>query len=365
MTDLQKNVQAAIDELVESGVERGVQVAVYREGELVVDAVAGLADPATNRPMTSGTPVYVTSTGKGMIATVVHLLAEQGVIGYDTPIAEYWPEFAAHGKERATVRHAMSYRAGVPGVPVDTTPEDLADWDRMCAAIADEKPWWEPGTTIGYHPQSWMYLMGEIVRRTTGKTVSQALRELVAEPLGVADELFLAVPAAELPRLAVIESSEGPQEEMPPEVLAQIPFFRVVDGYTAAPMAALPDAAFSNRPDILTADCGATGTARALARMYDALLNGLIPAERLAEVTSVQASGTDEVSGMPATWGLGYSIGLTETLDRPTYFGMGGSGGTAAFADKASGLAVGITKNRICPGNPFETVDRLGQLILL
>ncbi|MFI9556231.1 serine hydrolase domain-containing protein [Nonomuraea endophytica] len=364
MTDLRKNVQATIDELVETGVERGVQVAVYRGGELVVDAVAGLADPATGRPMTSDTPVYVTSTGKGMIATVVHLLAEQGVLAYDTPIAEYWPAFAAHGKERATVRHALSYRAGVPGVPVDTTPADIANWDKMCAAIADEKPWWEPGTTIGYHPQSWMYIMGEIVRRASGRTVSQVLREQVALPLGVADELYLAVPAAELPRLAVIEDPEGPPMELPPEMMAQIPFFRVVDGYTAAPMAALPDAAFSNRPDVLTGDAGATATARGLARMYGALLNGLIPAARLAEATSAQATGTDEVSGMPVTWGLGYSVGLTQVLDRPTYFGMGGSGGTAAFADRATGLSIGITKNRIGAGDPFETVDRIGQVIL-
>ncbi|WP_157254743.1 serine hydrolase domain-containing protein [Nonomuraea typhae] len=364
MTDLQKNVQALADELVETGVERGLQVAVYRDGELVVDAVAGVADPATGRPMTSGTPVYVTSTGKGMVATVVHVLAERGVLAYDTPIAEYWPEFAAHGKERATVRHALTYQLGLPGVPVDTTAADLVDWEKMCATLAGAKPWWEPGTKIGYHPQSFMFIVGEVVRRASGKTVSQVLLEEVAQPLGVAGELFLAVPAAELPRLAVIEDPQGPPMEMPPEMLAQIPFFRVVDGFTAAPMQALPDAALSNRPDLLTSDAGATGTARGLARMYDGLLHGLIPAGRLAEATSAQAAGMDEVTGRPVTWGLGYSVGLTTALDKPSYFGMGGSGGTAAFADKESGLAVGITKNRIGAGDPFETVDRIGRLIL-
>ncbi|MBG0827527.1 beta-lactamase family protein [Planomonospora sp. ID67723] len=361
MSDLQKDVQAAIDELVESGAERGMQVAVYRRGELLVDAVAGVADPSTGRPFTSDTPVYVTSTGKGVISAVVHVLAERGVLDYDAPIASYWPEFGANGKEKATLRHALTHSAGVPGVPVDTTPEDVADWDRMCAAIAAATPWWEPGTRFGYHPQTFMFIAGEIVRRATGRTISQVLREEVAEPLGVSGELFLAVPPAELPRLAVIEDAQPETKmEMPPEMLAQIPFFRVVDGYTAAPMAAMPDAAYSNRPDILTSDSGATMTARAVARVYDALMGGLISAERLREATSPAASGTDEVTGMPATWGLGYAVGM---LDRPTVFGMPGSGGTAAFADTATGIAVGVTKNRASAGD-FSTVDRVARIVL-
>ncbi|MEU0487187.1 serine hydrolase domain-containing protein, partial [Streptosporangium sp. NPDC006013] len=145
MNDMQKRVQEAADRLVESGTERGLQVAVYRHGELVVDVVAGVADPATGRPVTPDTPFYSASTGKGVTSTVVHVLVERGVLGYDTPIVELWPEFGAHGKERATVRHALTHSTGVPGVPAGTTPEDLCDWDGMCAAIADAKPWWEPG----------------------------------------------------------------------------------------------------------------------------------------------------------------------------------------------------------------------------
>src|SRR2546426_253311 len=102
MSDIQKQVQQAIDELVESGAERGLQVAVYRHGGLIVDAVAGVADPATGRPVTSDTPFYSTSTGKGVTSTVVHVLVERGALSYDTPIVELWPEFGAHGKERAT-----------------------------------------------------------------------------------------------------------------------------------------------------------------------------------------------------------------------------------------------------------------------
>ncbi|GGT02566.1 esterase [Planobispora rosea] len=361
MADLQKNVQAAIDELVESGAERGVQVAVYRRGELLVDAVAGVADPATGRPFTSDTPVYVTSTGKGVIAAVVHVLAERGVLDYDAPISSYWPEFGARGKDRATVRHALTHTVGVPGVPVDTTPEDLADWDRMCAAVAAAEPWWEPGTAMGYHPQTFIFILGETVRRATGKSVSQVLHEEVAGPLGLSGELFFAVPPAELPRLAVIEDAQPPME-MPAEMLAQIPFFRVVHGCTAAPLKAMPDAAYSNRPDILTSDSGATMTARALARVYDALMNGLISAGRLREVTSAAVSGMDEVNGTPATWGLGYTLGFPQALGSPTVFGMAGSGGTAAFADTATGIAVGVTKNRASLGD-FSTVERVARIV--
>src|SRR5215210_945605 len=212
MNDLQQQVQEAIDELVESGAERGLQVAVYRHGDLVVDAVAGVADPATGRPVTSDTPFYVYSTGKGAAATVAHVLVERGLFGYDTPIEELWPEFGVHGKETATVRHVLTHTVGVPGIPADTTPEDLCDWEKMCAVIADAEPWWEPGTRVAYHAYPFGYIIGEIVHRTTGKSISQVLREDVAAPLGVADEIFFGVPESELSRLARLEDAEGSVE---------------------------------------------------------------------------------------------------------------------------------------------------------
>ncbi|WP_433417470.1 serine hydrolase domain-containing protein [Microtetraspora malaysiensis] len=366
MADLQRNVQAVVDELVGSGAERGVQVAVYRRGELVVDAVAGVADPETGRAFTSDTPVYATSTGKGVTAAVVHVLAERGALDYDTPIADVWPEFAAHGKDKATVRHALTHATGVPGLPVATTAADLCDWDRMCAAIADAVPWWEPGTCFGYHAQTYGYILGEVVRRVTGRAISQVLRDEVAGPLGVAGELFFGVPRRELGRLARIEDAPFPAE--PPAEAAEAPvdtpFFRVVNGYTAAPMAALPDAAFSNRADVLTSDipAGATMTARAVARLYDALLAGtLVSPARLAELSSPAVSGTDEVTGAPAVFGLGYTIGLA--LSDPTLFGMAGSGGTAAFADTATGFSVGVMKNRASMGD-FSTVERIARVVL-
>jgi CubicO group peptidase (beta-lactamase class C family) len=367
MDDLQGQVQEAIDRLVESGAERGVQVAVYRDGEQVADAVAGLADPASGRPVDAGTVFYNYSIVKGATATIAHILAERGLFGYDTPVAELWPEFAAHGKQAVTVRQVLNHTAGVPGIPLDTTVEDLCDWDKMCAAIADAELWWEPGTKVGYHAYTFGYIVGEVVRRATGKPISQVLAEEVAVPLGVAGELWFGMPASEQHRLARLEDEPGAAEaaaQMMASLPPDLPMFR------SAPPELFPGAEFGNRPDVLAADIPAGGktSARAIARMYAALLGEvdgvrLLTPERLAEATAVSSSGPDEVFGNPSTWGLGYPIGgpTGDPEAAPTVFGLGGVGGSFACGDTASGLAWAVTKNRI--SSDFSTSIQLGRLI--
>ncbi len=349
MSDVQKRVQEVIGQLVESGAERGVQVAVYRYGELLVDAVGGIADPETGRPVTSDTPFYNFSIGKGVTATVVHVLAERGDLTYDTAIADVWPEFAAHGKETATVRHALNHSLGIPGMPLDTTPEDVCDWDKMCAAVADAELWWEPGTKVGYHAYTFGFVVGEIVRRVTGKPIAQVLREDVAGPLGVPDEIYFGMPVSEHGRVARLEDAEG-SEEMLAAMPEDLPMFK------AFPIELMPTAALGNRADFLSADIPAGGkvSARAVARMYAALLGEvdgvrLISPERLREVSAVSMAGVDEVFGMPSTWGLGYAIWCPwgDTQDAPTAFGMAGAGGSWAGADPATGIALAVTKNRL------------------
>ena len=360
-SDAQKQVQTAIDQLVDAGAERGLQVAVYRGPDLVVDAVAGIADPQSGRPVTPDTPFYNFSVVKAAAATVVHVLVERGLFGYDTRIVELWPEFGAHGKQSVTMRHVLNHTAGVPGIPLSTTIEDLCNWDKMCAAIADEELWWEPGTKVGYHAYTFGYIAGEIVRRATGKKISEVLREDVAGPLGVADEIYFGMPESEHHRLARLEDAPmtGPMPEMPPD----LPMFK------AAPMSAFPNAAMGNRTDVLSADIPAGGkvSARAIARMYAALLAGvdgvrLISPERLREATAVSSSGIDQVFGMPTTWGLGYSIGgLGPAQDSKTTFGVGGVGGGFACGDTASGIAFAVTKNRI--SQDFNTATELSQIV--
>jgi CubicO group peptidase (beta-lactamase class C family) len=360
MSDVQRQVQEAIDRLVETGVERGLQVAVYRQGEQVVDAVAGVADPVTGRPVTSDTPFFSYSIGKGVASTVVHVLAERGVLDYDMRIVELWPEFGVHGKEKATIRHALSQSAGVPGLPPEVTVEDLCDWDKMCAIIADSEPWWEPGTTIGYHAVTWGYIVGEIIRRATGKPIPQVLREEVAGPLGVADELFFAVPESEQRRLAQLEDAEG-SEEMFGELPEDSPIFRLGPDLTAE---------HANRADVRSANilAGGTVTARAVARMYAALLGEvdgvrLISPERLREVSAVAMSGVDEIFGFPSSWGLGYVIGqfMSNAHETQHIFGVGGIGGSHAYADTATGTAFALTKNRLATS--FDTAEEVAGIV--
>jgi len=369
MADLQDRVQETIDGLVRAGTERGVQVAAYLRGEQIVDAVAGTADPATGRQVTSATPFYSFSVGKAATSTIVHQLVERGAFGYDTRLVELWPEFGAHGKEDVTVRHVLTHSAGVPGLPLDTTVEDLCDWNRICAVIADAELWWEPGTKVGYHAYTFGYLLGEVVRRATGKPISQVLLEDVAVPLKVADELYFGMPVAEHHRLAVLEDAPGSAEmmaSMPPD----LPMLK------AAPPETFPSATLGNRTDVLAADIPAGGkiSARAIARMYAALMGDvdgvrLIGPDTLRTATAVAASGEDAVFGNPSTWALGYSIGLLGSPppqhpaeDTSTVFGMGGAGGTMAFGDTATGLAVGITKNVL--SMDFDTATAVSRLIV-
>lgn len=360
MTDVQQLVQRAIDELVESGAERGLQVAVYRHGEQVVDAVAGVADPQTGRPVTSDTPFFSYSIGKGVAATVVHALAERGLLDYDTPIVELWPEFGAHGKEKATVRHALSQSVGVPGLPSGLTVDDLTDWEKMCAIVADSEPWWEPGTKIGYHAVTFGYIVGEIIRRASGKPIPEALREEVSGPLGVEGELFFAVPTSEQGRMARLEDAPG-NEEMFGELPEDSPILRLGPDLTAE---------HANRAEVRSANilAGGTVTARSAARMYAALLGEvdgvrLISPERLREVSAVAMSGTDQIFDFPTAWGLGYSIGQfpSNAHETPHVFGVGGIGGSHAYADKETGTTFALTKNLLKPD--FGTVEQVAGIV--
>jgi CubicO group peptidase (beta-lactamase class C family) len=365
MTAIQQQVQQTIDRLVESGTERGLQVAVYRHGEQVVDAVAGVADPATGRPVTSDTPFFSYSIGKGVASTVVHVLAERGMLDYDMRIVELWPEFGAHGKEKATIRHALSQSASVPGLPPEVTVEDMCDWDKMCAIIADSEPWWEPGTTIGYHAVTWGYIVGEIIRRATGKSISQVVREEVAEPLGVADELFFAVPESEQGRLARLEDAP-----IPPEMAAAMAEMPADSPILKVGPAEATTAAYGNRADVLSSNipAGGTTTARAVARMYAALLGEmdgvrLISPQRLREVSAVTKSGIDEIFGFPTAWGLGYSIGqfMSNAHETQHIFGVGGVGGSHAYADTATGATFALIKNRLVPS--FDTAEQVAGIV--
>ncbi|MGH3758026.1 serine hydrolase domain-containing protein [Actinophytocola sp.] len=367
MSDLSEQIQVLLEGMVESGAENGVQAAVYRRGELVADVAVGAADPATGRPVTPDTVFFAASTAKGVAATVVHVLAERGVLDYDTRIAELWPEFGAHGKDRATVRHALTHSAGVPALPKDLAADTITDWDAMCALTAGLEPRWVPGERAGYHPLTFGFLLGEIVRRATGRPISRVLAEDVAGPLGVADELYFGVPAAAHGRLARF-TDDPAGAAMFASVAADLPLFN------AGPPDLTPGATLANRTDLLAADAPSWGvlSARAVARMYAALLDEvdgvrLVSPARLRAMSTVATSGTDEMTGAPAHYGLGYTVGtLGQRPVAPTVFGMVGVGGSAAYADTATGITVAVTKNRFNPVeiNAYDRVHELAVAVL-
>jgi CubicO group peptidase (beta-lactamase class C family) len=260
----------------------------------------------------------------------------------------------------------LTHSAGVPALPADLTLEQYCDWDAMCALIADFEPWWTPGSKVGYHAVTFGFILGEVVRRATGKRISQVLAEGIGERLGAAGELFFGVPADALDRVARFEDDPAGAAmfaSLPPD----FPLFK------AGPRSLFPNAAYANNVQLTSSDIPAGGvvSARGMARMYAALLGDvgsaagspaarqLVSPSRLREITTLSTSGDDEMTGGPAQYGLGYTIGQVGMRPvAPSVFGMVGVGGGAAYADTSTGLSVAVTKNRFNPVemNAFDQV---------
>ncbi len=341
-------VQALLDELVADGTELGLQAVAYRNGELVIDAVAGVADRQSGQPVDGDTLFTVFSVSKGITATCIHLLAERGQLDYDDRIARYWPEFAAEGKGQVTVRDALTHRAGVPHLPDAITPEGLCDWEGICAGIAALPPLWEPGTETGYHAYSFGWILGEVLRRVDGRPIATFVQEEICAPVGATD-IYLGIPDGVESRVATLENAPRP-EGMPlpaPDALIM----------RAIPPQVGTTGQVFNRADVRRASIPAAGgimSARALARHYAALIGEvdgvrLLPAERIAVATALQTDATDLVIGVPTRKGLGYFLGgpRSPMSERVSAFGHPGAGGSIGFADPEYGLAVGFTKNML------------------
>lgn len=206
--DPQQIFQTAVDEAIQAG-EVGIQFAVYKDEELVVDVWGGVADQATGRKVDRQTLFNVFSVTKAITATAVHIQAERGLVSYDAPIARYWPEFAAHGKDTTTVRDGLSHRTGIPAMPAGVTPEQMADYDSMVNALANLEPVFEPGTTNAYHSYTWGWINSVVVERTDPqqRPFRQFVHEEIAQPLGIED-LWMGLPPEDEPRVAHMYNSE-------------------------------------------------------------------------------------------------------------------------------------------------------------
>lgn len=346
-SEIQERIQRHIDALVAAGTETGVQVAVYQDGALIVDAVAGTADPDTGRPITSGTPIFGFSTGKNVSATLAHLLVARGFVEYDSPMTDLWPEFGVHGKGTATLRHVLTHTVGLPAMPREITPAELPDWSRVCASLAAAEPRWRPGAATGYHSYTFGFLVGELARRATGRPVRELLREWITVPLGIEGQLYFGVPKESLPEVARLEQQAWQWPAGPDDG----------DGILA-PWESRPGADFGNDVEILRADIPsvAVATAHGLAAMFDALLRGrLVDPARLADLSALAFEGTDQVFGNPARLALGFPIGRigAPAEENSVAFGWPGGGGSYAYADPARGVAFALTKTRLVPD--FDT----------
>ena len=351
MANPQDTIQAVLDEIAAAGDELGLQVAVYHRGELVVDAWAGVADAAASSPVGPETLFTVYSVSKGIAATAVHILAEQGKLSYDDPIAAYWPEFAQNGKQDVLVRHALSHLSGIPQMPPCTSADDVTDWAAMCDRIAALAPLWPAGETLCYHALTYGWILGGLAERVDGRPFARIVAEEIAQPLGL-DGLFFGVPESDLARVAALDETPALRNAS----TATIP--------DIAPPGSLNDSQM-NRPEIRRSCLPAYGlctTARSLARVYASLIGDgvdgvrLLPPDRVCQATALRVDGPDASSGNPLRFALGYGVGGPDSAmgPRASAFGHGGYGGSRAYADPDYDLAVGLTKNRLVvedPGN--------------
>lgn len=338
----------------------GAAVAVYLRGALVVDAWTGMRTPDGD-PWQRDTVAMSFSTTKGVVSTVLHRLVDRGLVDYDEPVATYWPEFAQAGKGAITVRQLLTHSAGMHGArSLVAEPGEILDWQLMTERLAAAAPAWEPGSRPGYQALTYGWLVGEVIRRAGGyATVSDAVRTEIAEPIG-ADGMFVGVPAAERHRLAAL-IGQPPLETPTGRVLDRLrsrPFMApFVEAFDALGFGTLMLTEEVHEGEIPSAN-GAF-TARSLARMYAGLVSPeafppppLVSAETMARATEVQTTARDAVVGVPLQWRLGYHLAATARGVLPAGFGHFGYGGSGAWGDPASGLAVGFVVNRVA-GTPF------------
>jgi len=341
---------AFVENFVSHG-EVGAAVCIIIDGRPVVDLVGGWADEQRRRPWQPDTIVNFYSAGKALAALVTLRAVDSGVLALDLPVASVWPEFGAHGKDDATLRHALSHQAGVPAIRRRLTNDHLWRWEEMTSALADTAPWFEPGSRVVYHTNTYGHLVGEIARRATGRTPGMLLRAL-AEPLGA--DLWWGVPAAHQHRCADV--IWAPASAHPAIDLGTLDDagYMVFGGYFNPPGYSSHDVV--NTPEWRSAQVPSTnghGSASGLARVYSALTapGRIISTDLLAEATSVQSQGHCPVLGEEVAFGLGF----VPTSERRPFgpharsFGHFGTGGALGFADPDAGIGFGYVMNHVIP----------------
>ena len=317
----------------ERGWHPGAQLAIYRDGALALDLRLGDAAGPGRRL------VWFSAT-KPVTAVAIHMLVERGALDLDARIAEVWPEFAQGGKAACTVRHVLTHQGGFPVFPRDFPPARIGDWGAVTAATAALPAAWAAGAAVGYHPLTFGYALGEVIRRVDGRMPRDFFAQEIFAPLGMEASLGLA-DVAEASLVAV------------PRAMSDVTF-EDPEGFERRTIRV---AALFASPEVLCAQVPAAngiGTAAALARFYAMLERGgaldgvrLLRPDTVAEVTRVHvATAADLSSGLPSSYGLGFlGGGVFAPFDRPGVFGHSGQQCSIAYADPSLGVAVAYVTN--------------------
>ncbi|MCV7103572.1 serine hydrolase domain-containing protein [Mycobacterium palustre] len=359
--------------------EIGAAVAVYLRGKPVVDLWAGTADQETGRPWEQDTMTVLQSATKGATSIVANMLVSQGLLDLDQPVASYWPEFSQHGKDQIPVRWVLSHQAGIPSTTERLPDGILLDHDAYSAAIARTKPRWEPGTRHGYHALVFGFVIGELVKRVTGRSIGRFFREEIAEPLGL--EFWIGMPAEYDAKVAVSIAADPPG---PDEPIQQVWINSATPGTIQHDLALNAGSFYgAGATDSRAAyaaenpSAGGIASARALARLYaplslDGSLDGvrLLQPHDLSRLGSVQSAGYDAFVLMQTRFSFGFwkafdnrrtpgggdSMRLSEDA-----FGHPGFGGRIGFADPKAHMSFGYVCNKM--GSSVAIDQRAQSLI--
>ncbi len=326
-------IQAVARAHFERGWHPGAQLAVTRDGALALEVRLGDAAPP-------GMRLEWFSATKPVTAVAIHMLVERGGLDLDMPIAEVWPEFGAGGKASCTVRHVLTHQGGFPVFPLDFPPERIPDWDALTAATAALPALWPPGTDVGYHPLTFGFALGEVIRRVDGRMPREFLAQEIFGPLGMEASLGL-------------DATQDASTVALPRAMSEVTF----DDPEGSEQRTSRIAALFASPYVLRAQVPAAngiGTAEALARFYAMLEQGgaldgvrLLREDTVADMTRVHASTEqDWTSHLPSSYGLGVLVGgVFAPYDRAGVFGHGGQQSTISYADPSLGLAVAYVTN--------------------